>query len=174
MNAPLASTQRKKSLRMKILAGILCVVACVVWYFNSELRALAIARKEAAWRAAAWRDLNNLERQAKENLNPAELQQWATNLLVRHWAQHQRWEQYHGTNFYSSTNFPSGLRKIACFTNGITLLIDTQQRNVRIFTMTKGGRPCIKVGAPSLAAPTNQAVIQWTPGIYFLGAVVAP
>lgn len=74
---------------MKVLAGTLCIIALAVWYFNPELRARAIARQEAAWRAAALQDLNNLERQAKENLNPAELQQWATNLLGRHWAQHQ-------------------------------------------------------------------------------------
>lgn len=170
------STQRKKSLMMKIVAGSLSIIALAVWYFNPALRARAIARQEAAWRAAAWRDLNNLERQAKHNLDPVELQSWATNLLVRHWAQHQRWEQYYGTNFYSSTNFPSGLRKIGCFTNGITILIDTQQRDVAIFGMTKGG-PFVQVGAPSLAAPTNrtsihQTVIQWKPGIYFASTVL--
>ena len=171
MSAHFTSTQRKKSLLIRILAGTLCIIALAVWYFNPELRARAIARQEAAWRAAALQDLNNLERQAKENLNPAELQQWATNLLVRHWAQHQRWEQYYGTNFYTSTNFPPGLRKIGCFNDGITLLIDTQQRHVAIFTMTKGG-PSISVGAPSLAAPTNRIFIQWTPGIYFCGDAV--
>ena len=170
-----ASTPNKaRGLLMRILAGTLCIIAFAVWYFQSALRARAVARQEAAWRADAWRELKNLERQAKQNLNPAELQQWATNLLVRHWAQHQRWEQYYGTNFCSSTNFPSGLRKIGCFTNGITLLIDTQQRDVAIFGMTKGG-PFVNVGAPSLVVPTNQTnqtVIQWTPGIYFCGAVV--
>ena len=171
MSAHFTSTQRKKSLLMRILAGTLCIIAFAVWYFQSALRARAVARQEAAWRADAWRELKNLERQAKENLNPAELQQWATNLLVRHWAQHQRWEQYYGTNFYSSTNFPSGLRKIGCFSDGITILIDTQQRDVAIFTMTKGG-PSINAGAPTLAAPTNRTFIQWTPGIYFCGAVV--
>lgn len=159
---------RARGSGMRILAGILCVVAATVWYFNSALRARAIAWRTAASEAAAWREVKTLERQAKENLNPAELQQWATNLLARHSTERERSEQYHGTNFYSSTNFPPGLRKIGCFTNGFDLWIDAWSGNVRISTRTKGGSPSINVGAPSLAAPTNRTFIEWTPGIYFM------
>jgi len=139
---------------MGIVAGTLFVAALIVWA-----------------RLDAWLDLKKLERQTKRHLNAAELQQWATNLLTRHWAQHQRWEEYYGPNFYNSTNFPSDLRKVGCFSDGMRILIDTQQRDVAVFGTTKGG-PWLQVGAPSLAAPTNQTFIQWKPGIYFVRAVL--
>jgi hypothetical protein len=40
--------------------------------------------------------------------------------------------------------------------------------HVAIFGIVGKGGPFLKVGAPSLPAPTNQTFIQWKPGIYFV------
>ena len=132
-----------------ILAGILCLVALAMWY---------------PW-FKPWIDLKALERQAQRNLDATELQRWAMNLIAQHPSEITSFDQYYGTNFYSSTNFPSGLRKIDLFSHGMNILANN--RDVAIFGMGKGG-PFLKVGAPSLTAPTNQTFIQWKPGIYFV------
>jgi hypothetical protein len=160
-SAELTLAMRTRRALMGSVAGILCVVALGVWWVLSPL---------GPW-VNAWLDVKKLERQAKRNVNPAELEQWATNLLARHWTEHQRWEEYYGSNFYNGTNFPSGLRKIGCFSDGMLILIDTQQRAVTIWGMRVGG-PWLTLGAPSSVAATNHAVIEWKPGIYFVKAGV--
>ena len=133
-----------------ILAGILCLIALAMWF---------------PW-FKPWIDLKALERQAKRNLDATELQQWAMNMIAKHPSETTSFAQCYGTNYYSSTNFPSGLRKIDLFSHGLNIL--TNKRDVAIFGMGKGG-PFLQVGAPSLAAPTNQTFIQWKPGIFVVG-----
>jgi hypothetical protein len=88
------------------------------------------------------------------------------NLIAQHPSPITSFDQYFGRNFYRSTNFPSGLRKIDLFSQGVNILTDN--RDIAIFGMGKGG-PFLKVGALSLPAPTNQTFIQWKPEIYFVG-----
>lgn len=133
-----------------VLAGMLCLIALAMWF---------------PW-FKPWMDLKALERQTKSNLDATELQQWAMIRIANHPSEITSFDQYYGTNYYSSTNFPSGLRKIDLFNHGMNIL--THNRDVAIFGMRKGG-PFLKVGAPSLTAPTNQTFIQWKPGIYFVG-----
>ena len=133
-----------------ILTGILCLVVLTMWY---------------PW-FKPWIDLKALQRQAQRNLDATELQRWAMNLIAQHPSEFTSFDQYYGTNFYSSTNFPSGLRKIDLFSHGMNILVNN--RDVAIFGMEKGG-PFLKVGTPSLTAPTNQTFIQWKSGIYFVG-----
>jgi hypothetical protein len=137
-----------------ILAGVLGVAALALWYARSPLR--------------PWLELRTLERQAKRNVNATELRQWAMNLIAQHSGEITHWDEYYGADFYSTTNFPAGLRKIGCFSSGMHILTSDRGPDVAIFGMTKVG-PFLKVGALSLAAPTNQTFVQWEPGIYFVG-----
>ncbi|MDB6108987.1 MAG: hypothetical protein JWR69_737 [Pedosphaera sp.] len=139
---------------MVILAVILCPIALLVIYVRSPLR--------------PWLELKILERQVKKNVEPMELQRWATNLLAQYSGTTTHFLDYYGGNFSEGTNFPSGLKKVGEYDHGMHIL--TGDPSVAIFGMSKG-EPFLVVGAPSLATPTNgtRTIIPWRPGIYFVG-----
>jgi len=139
---------------MGILAVLLCTVALLLWYARSPLR--------------PWLKLKTFEHQVKKNVDPMELQQWATNLIAQHSGEIEHRDEYYGKKFDDGTNFPLGLKKVGGFRHGMHIFTDERQSSVGIFGMGNGG-PFLKVGSSSLAAPTNQTFIPWKPGIYFVG-----
>ena len=139
---------------MGILAVLLCTVALLLWYARSPLR--------------PWLKLKTFEHQVKKNVDPMELQQWATNLIAQYAGEIEHRDEYYGKKFDDGTNFPLGLKKVGGFRHGMHIFTDERQSSVGIFGMGNGG-PFLKVGSSSLAAPTNQTFIPWKPGIYFVG-----
>lgn len=133
---------------MKIIGGILCFFSLALWF---------------PW-FLPWINLRVLEYQVKSNLDATELQQWAMCLIAKYPSEINSHEFYDPT-YCNSTNLPSGLWKIYLFSDYMDIYTD--HRSVAIFGSGKGG-PFLKVGAPSLPAPTNQPFIQWKPGIYFV------
>jgi hypothetical protein len=103
----------------------------------------------------------------KEYVDPTELQQWAMNLATQHLGEEDtHWDEYHGKDFDEGTNFPSGFKKVGCFSHGIHILTGLGQPSAWIFGSGKGG-PCLIVQSASLPTPTNLTIIPWKPGIYF-------
>lgn len=152
-------------LRLKeILAGILCIIALVLWYERSPLGSWLEVKRHEQEVYYLEQEVKILERQAKENLDATELQEWAMHLMTQRRSKFTRGDTYYGTNFYSSTNFPSGLKKIDHFRG--EMRIYTDDRHVIISGHGKGG-PHLVVGSPSFPPLTNGSVIQWKPGIYF-------
>lgn len=137
---------------IRIFVGVLCGLALVF-----------CALRLGPW-FKLWRDFKNLERQATGNLDPVELQEWAMNLFAR---DQGHWHDYVGTNFYSSTNFPSGLRKIGLFSHGMHIITD--YNHVKIIDDKKGGsNPHLEIGSPSYTPQSRVTFIQWKPGIYLI------
>jgi hypothetical protein len=106
-----------------------------------------------------WLSVKNLERQVKSNIDPMELQQWATNLLDH--------ESSHYEDFYG-TNLPAGLKKVWGYNHAVRIFDGKNGRDVGIFCGGKSG-PWLVVGPPSMPTPTNAYIIAWKPGIYFMG-----
>jgi hypothetical protein len=136
-----------------ILAVFLWCFALLIIYVRSPLE--------------PWVNLKVFEHQVKSNVNPIELQRWATNRLAdRSSGDHP--VDYYGTNFSHNTNFPSGFNQIRNYKDGVHIYTGDKQESIRIFDSTIGG-PILVVGSQSLAQPTNGTVILWKPGIYFIG-----
>lgn len=109
----------------------------------------------------SWLSMKNLERQVKHNISPAELQQWATNLLAKS----------SGNDADSdATKLPPGLQRVWGYGHDVRVFhVEGQAPEVAVFcSMDKGGGPWLVIGAPSLAIPTNSNIILWKPGIYFM------
>jgi hypothetical protein len=148
---------KRRRILIRISVGILCAVALLLWCGRSPLR--------------PWLELTIFEHQVKGNIDPIELQQWAQNLIVQHSVETESQLQYYGRNFTENTNFPSGLKKVGRFSNGINILVGGTITSVKIFDLSKGG-PFMAVGAPSFIYSNNlvnQTVVQWKPGIFFVG-----
>jgi hypothetical protein len=107
-----------------------------------------------------WLSVKNLERQVKHNISPAELQQWATNLLANNPGNYAD---------FAGTNLPPGLQRVWGYDRGVRVFHwHGQDPEVAVFSMDKGGGPWLVVGAPSLPTPTNSNIVPWKPGIYFM------
>lgn len=105
-----------------------------------------------------WLSVKSLERQVKGNIDPTELQQWATNLL----AQRRSYDDYSGTNL------PSGLKKVKGFGRAVKVIpLNPSKPEVWIFCVGKDS-PFLVVGSPSLATPNSPNIIPWKPGMYFV------
>jgi len=135
------------------------ILAIFLWIFAF----LIIGVRSPLW---PWWKLKNFERQVKRNIDPMELQQWVTNLSAQHSG--ETWLNYYGTNFFDSTNFPTGFKKVRNYRNGMRILMGGSEPSIAIFGGFKGG-PFLVLESPLLAARTNQTVIPWKPGIYFVG-----
>ena len=138
---------------MGFLATLLCTVALLLWCDRSPL--------------SSWVELKTFEHQMKVNVDPMELQQWATNLIAKRSGQIRQGVQSYGKDFHDSPYFPSGLKKVGWFRDGIELYAGGADPSVAIFALTKGG-PFIVVGAPSFVYSNNMMFILWKPGIYFV------
>ena len=140
-----------------ISVSIICAVALLLWCDRSPL--------------LPWLELTILEHQVKGNIDSIELQQWASNLIAQHSVETSSQLQYSGRNFTENTNFPSGLKKVGRFGNGINILVGGPIAAVKIFDLSKGG-PFMVVGSPSFIYSNNlidKTVIQWKPGVFFVG-----
>ena len=137
----------------RFLAALLCTVALLLWYARSPLR--------------SWVELKAFEHQMKANVDPMELQQWATNWIAMWSGQTMHGVQYYGQNFHDNNYFPSGLKKVGWFSGGIQVYAGGSDPSVTIFALTKGG-PFVVVGAPSFVYSNNMTFILWKPGIYFV------
>ncbi|MEO6036624.1 MAG: hypothetical protein ABIQ35_15345 [Verrucomicrobiota bacterium] len=102
-----------------------------------------------------WLSFKNLEWQVKRNIDPTELQQWATHLL----AQFDNYQDFNGTNM------PPGLKKVKGFGHDVEIHKGWRQGNVIVFGRTKDG-PSLEVGPPT---SVNTNFVPWKPGIYFMG-----
>ena len=131
--------------KLGILAGALCVIAAGLWYARSPLRPQV--------------DFGTFQHQLKMNVDPTELQHWATSWQGNHP------DGYYEPSLYDGTNFPSGFRKVSNFRHGVHVL-GSPGNPVWIFGAGKGG-PVLVVGPASLTAPTNITSVQWKPGIFF-------
>ena len=103
-----------------------------------------------------WFSVRWLEYRVKRNVDPAELQTWAVNLLANHG--HRDYQDFDGTNA------PASLTKVMA-----------GHPNIRIFSADKvaicgtgKGGPLLVVGPPSLVTPNHGNFIKWKPGIYFV------
>jgi hypothetical protein len=137
---------------MGILAVFLWIVVLLIIYVRSPL--------------PAWMSTRSLVRQVTNNMDPAELQQWATNLLAHHSGEYSFDDSY-------DTNVPAGLKKVKGFDLIMRVfperhdLLGAESPEIWIFCGTKGG-PFLVVGSPTLATPSNQNIIPWKPGMYFV------
>jgi hypothetical protein len=132
------------------LATLLTVVALFVIYVRSPLR--------------PWLRVRSLERQVKSNIDPIELQQWATNLLAQHSDGLRLYEDFDGTNL------PSGLKRVKGFGQAVTIIPHGpgKEPDVCVFCGGPKGEPFLVVGPPSLGTPKSPSLIPWQPGIYFV------
>jgi hypothetical protein len=137
--------------RVVILAIVLWLVALLIIMGRSPLD--------------PWLRLKNFERQIKANVDVDELEQWATNLMAQSYG--QTWLEYHGEKFLKATNLPSGFKKVQTYRNGIHIIAD--RSHVSVFDDEKGGDFLVIEASPTSFTRTNQTVIQWKPGIYFVG-----
>ena len=138
--------------KLRMLMIVLWVVALLVLYDVSPLK--------------PWLNLKFLEHQVKSNIDPMELQQWATNLLAYHSSEIPNYNDFHGTNL------PSGLKRVIGFSHAVQIFPGWKQLepNVRVFCGGAKGAPFLVVGSPSLRTPTYSNVMPWKPGIYFVGS----
>jgi len=135
-----------------ILAVFLWAVVLLIIYVRSPFPALLTTR--------------SLVRQVTNNIDPVELQQWATNLLAHHEGEYSFDDSY-------DTNIPAGLKKVQGFP--LIMRVDPERHDflvaespkIWIFCGTKGG-PFLVVGYPTLATPSNQNIIPWKPGMFFV------
>jgi len=104
-----------------------------------------------------WVAVKSLERQVKKQVDPAELQRWAMNVLSSH--------RYAGDSY--GTNLPSILNLFEDRTPEVRLPSGGGlEAAVSISWGGKGG-PFLLVGAPTFVTPNTRAIL-WKPGIYFL------
>jgi hypothetical protein len=108
-----------------------------------------------------WLSLKNLERQVKRNMDPMELQQWATNLLAGYPGESSYYVDYYGTNL------PPGLKKVRGYYHWVRIGAgDELEPRIVIFGGTRT-EPYLLVGSPTFVI-TNSGAILWKPGIYFV------
>ena len=132
-----------------VLAAILSVVALFVIYVRSPLR--------------PWLRVRSLERQVKNNIEPMELQRWATNLL----AQHSDGLFYQD---YDGTNLPPELKRVEGFGHDVEICTPGPGKDPTVWVFCGGPKdsPFLVVGPPSLGTPKSPNLIPWKPGIYFV------
>ncbi len=108
-----------------------------------------------------WLSVKSLERQVKRNMDPVELQQWATNLLSRYPDENTYYLDYYGTNL------PPGLKRVRGYYHWVRIGGgDELERRIVIFGGTRS-EPYLLVGSPTFVI-TNAGAILWKPGIYFM------
>ena len=134
----------------KVSLAVLLSIAALVVYVHSPL--------------SQWLSVKSLERQVKRNIDPKELQQWATNLLAQHS------DGLHRYDDYSGTTLPVGLKKVKGFGQAVEIFPHgpRMEPDVWIFCGGPKGSPFLVVGSPSLATPKSPNIISWKPGIYFV------
>jgi hypothetical protein len=94
-------------------------------------------------------------------MDPAELQQWACELLARHPGENVYYMDYYGTNL------PAGLKKVSGFYHWVRIGTgDEFERRVVVFGGTRV-EPYLLVGSPTFVY-TNAGAVLWKPGIYFV------
>ncbi|HZM05121.1 MAG TPA: hypothetical protein VFC44_19150 [Candidatus Saccharimonadales bacterium] len=93
-------------------------------------------------------------------MDPVELQRWATNMLAHHAGEYSFDDSY-------DQNAPAGLKKVKGFDLIIRVRPDAEPPEIWVFCGSKGG-PFLVVGPPTLITPTNQNIIPWKPGMYFV------
>jgi hypothetical protein len=134
------------------LAAFLWTIVLLIVYIRSPL--------------GPWLRTKSLVRQVTNNMDPAELQKWATNLLANHAGEYSFDDSY-------DTNVPAGLKKVKGFDRIMRVFperhdwLSAERPKIWIFCGTKGG-PFLVVGPPALATPSNQNIIPWKPGMYFV------
>ena len=134
---------------MVITAVIFWALALVVIYLRSPLR--------------TWLNMKYLEHQVKSNIDPVELQRWATNLL----AQYPNSGLGVGQNYYydfNGTNLPTGLRNVKGYNHAVIVW----ESNVWVFC---GGKdvPFLAVGSSAFTPKYGLRCDRWKPGVYFVG-----
>ncbi len=122
-----------------------------------------------------WLSLKSLEWQVKRNIDPVELQQWATNRIAEDLSGAGYRVDHDGNPFvgYHGTNFPTGLQNLKIYREGMGVIIrGGLVPHVQIFCQPRqkaSHYPFLIVGRSALSSPTNGTVIAWKPGIYFVG-----
>jgi hypothetical protein len=125
---------------LAILILVLSIGVLVAWISNGVNN----------WLSVRW-----LQYQVKRNVNPVELQQWATNLLAQH-----RGDYYED---FEGTNVPAGVAKVQRY----PAVRIHGPGNVIVFSDIKGG-PFLVVGSPSDPTPASENIFPWRPGMYFV------
>ena len=135
-----------KKAKRKLFAVVVILLSIVVWAVVLDLT--------NNWFSVRW-----LKYQVTRNVDPLELQQWATNLLAQHAGDLGGYQDFYGTNM------PSGLKKVRAGYPSVQFHFGEDE--VWIFGDRKGS-PFLLVGAPSLSTPINQNIFPWKPGMYFV------
>ena len=130
---------RKTPRYVKVLSGIVAIVVMYGLYVISPL--------------SSWVSTKSLQFQVKRNIDPVELQHWATNFLA-----HNPHDDFYGTNL------PAGLKKV----RGHGHSVRVHGEEVWIFCDSKAG-PFLVAGSPTWD-PTNRYIVPWKEGIFFVKA----
>jgi hypothetical protein len=134
---------------MRLLAVFLWIVAVLVICARSPL--------------LPWLSLKVLEHQVKSNIDPTELQRWATNMLAHYPYPGEKHFYYD----FNGTNLPAGLKKVKGYNHAV-IVWGGREPNVWVFCGSKGG-PFLAVGSPTFTPHYRLTMISWKPGIYFVG-----
>jgi hypothetical protein len=135
---------------IRVIAVSLSITALLLTYFISPL--------------PEWLRVSSLKRQVAGNINAAELQRWATNLLSQHAGDISHYRDYDGTNL------PSGLKRVRGFGHAVEVAAHSGQPEPEVWIFCRGpkGSPFMVVGPASLTTPKSPNIVPWTNGIYFV------
>ena len=132
---------RKALLYTLAFAGALLLVLLIVPSTSNWLRA-----KEFEWKA-------------RSKMDPAKLQDWATNLLQRFPAQRAFYIDLRGTNL------PPGMEKIKGYRPMVSIVVG-EENAPRVVLFGSLGEPAILIGPANFISTSRETRI-WKPGIYF-------
>jgi len=112
----------------------------------------------------SWFSVRWLKYQVTRNADPAELRQWATNLLAAHGRDFGGYQDVYGTNM------PSGLRKVkAGYPN---VRISAGENEVSVFGDRKGAPFLVISPSSVILTPPNDNIFPWQPDIYFVRSII--
>ena len=109
--------------------------------------------------SSKWLHAKEFEWKVRRQIDPASLQEWATNLLNQHPPERGFYLNLRGTNL------PPGVADIKGYAPNVSIVIG-DEHVPRVVLFGALGEPAILVG-PTNFVSTNKETKLWKPGIYF-------
>ena len=106
-----------------------------------------------------WLREKEFEWKARSNMDPAKLQEWATNLLEKFPPQRGFYIDLFGTNL------PPGMAKMKGYERMVSIVLGEEQVPRVVLFGSRGG-PAILVGPTNFLSSSRETRL-WKPGIYF-------